>query len=140
MVAVIIEFSGGINANSGRNKESKNLDKLLPAMKQMNQYRDVSYPIPVFLQAINREHRIGQDKEVLGLRMVTCDAVEERIQERANEKLRMHEIISATLDSVLFFFTLSPSLWYWMKSTFSSANNSSTDNHNLTYNLCLRSD
>lgn len=57
MVAVIIEFSGGINANSGRNKESKDLDKLLPAMKQMNQYRDVSYPIPVFLQAINREHR-----------------------------------------------------------------------------------
>lgn len=101
MVAVIIEFSGGINANSGRNKESKDLDKLLPAMKQMNQYRDVSYPIPVFLQAINREHRIGQDKEVLGLRMVTCDAVEERIQERANEKLRMHEIISATLDSVV---------------------------------------
>lgn len=33
--------------------------------------------------------------------MVTCDAVEERIQERANEKLRMHEIISATLDSVV---------------------------------------
>lgn len=48
MVAILIEFSGGINANSGRGKESKDLDKLLPAMKQVNEYKDISYPIPVF--------------------------------------------------------------------------------------------
>jgi Snf2-ATP coupling, chromatin remodelling complex len=48
------------------------------------------------LQAQDRAHRIGQTKEVRVFRMITANSVEEKILERANEKLQMDaQIIQA---------------------------------------------
>ncbi|TIA78975.1 hypothetical protein E3P92_03554 [Wallemia ichthyophaga] len=45
------------------------------------------------LQAMDRAHRIGQKKQVFVFRFVTEDAVEERILERAAQKLRLDQLV-----------------------------------------------
>ncbi|TIC25097.1 hypothetical protein E3Q10_03853 [Wallemia mellicola] len=45
------------------------------------------------LQAMDRAHRIGQKKQVYVFRFVTEDAVEERILERAAQKLRLDQLV-----------------------------------------------
>ncbi|WFD36168.1 hypothetical protein MCUN1_003044 [Malassezia cuniculi] len=45
------------------------------------------------LQAMDRAHRIGQTKQVHVYRFVTEDAIEERILERAAQKLRLDQLV-----------------------------------------------
>ena len=45
------------------------------------------------LQAMDRAHRIGQTKQVHVFRFVTEDAIEERILERAAQKLRLDQLV-----------------------------------------------
>jgi SWI/SNF-related matrix-associated actin-dependent regulator of chromatin subfamily A member 5 len=45
------------------------------------------------LQAMDRAHRIGQTKQVYVFRFITQDAVEERILERATQKLRLDQLV-----------------------------------------------
>ena len=45
------------------------------------------------LQAMDRAHRIGQKKQVYAFRFVTENAVEERILERAAQKLRLDQLV-----------------------------------------------
>ncbi len=45
------------------------------------------------LQAMDRAHRIGQTKQVYVFRFVTEHAVEERILERATQKLRLDQLV-----------------------------------------------
>jgi SWI/SNF-related matrix-associated actin-dependent regulator of chromatin subfamily A member 5 len=42
---------------------------------------------------MDRAHRIGQTKQVYVFRFVTQDAVEERILERATQKLRLDQLV-----------------------------------------------
>lgn len=45
------------------------------------------------LQAMDRAHRIGQTKQVYVFRFITQDAVEERVLERATQKLRLDQLV-----------------------------------------------
>jgi len=45
------------------------------------------------LQAMDRAHRIGQKKQVYVFRFVTKDAVEEKVLERAAQKLRLDQLV-----------------------------------------------
>lgn len=45
------------------------------------------------LQAMDRAHRIGQKKQVYVYRFVTEDAIEEKILERAKQKLRLDQLV-----------------------------------------------
>ncbi|KAL7415636.1 SNF2 family N-terminal domain-containing protein [Mrakia frigida] len=45
------------------------------------------------LQAMDRAHRIGQTKQVYVFRFITENAVEERILERATQKLRLDQLV-----------------------------------------------
>ncbi|GFZ42856.1 DNA helicase [Saitozyma sp. JCM 24511] len=45
------------------------------------------------LQAMDRAHRIGQTKQVYVFRFITQDAVEERILERATQKLKLDQLV-----------------------------------------------
>nr|XP_031859137.1 uncharacterized protein CI109_005487 [Kwoniella shandongensis]KAA5526209.1 hypothetical protein CI109_005487 [Kwoniella shandongensis] len=45
------------------------------------------------LQAMDRAHRIGQTKQVYVFRFITQDAVEERILERATQKLKLDQMV-----------------------------------------------
>ncbi|KAM0712126.1 hypothetical protein Q7P37_011220 [Cladosporium fusiforme] len=45
------------------------------------------------LQAMDRAHRIGQKKQVQVFRMVTEDAIEEKVLERAAQKLRLDQLV-----------------------------------------------
>ncbi|WVQ73853.1 hypothetical protein IAR50_003434 [Cryptococcus sp. DSM 104548] len=45
------------------------------------------------LQAMDRAHRIGQTKQVYVFRFVTQDAVEERILDRATQKLKLDQLV-----------------------------------------------
>lgn len=45
------------------------------------------------LQAMDRAHRIGQKKQVKVFRLVTEDAIEEKIIERASQKLRLDQLV-----------------------------------------------
>lgn len=45
------------------------------------------------LQAMDRAHRIGQKKQVKVFRMVTDNSVEEKILERATQKLRLDQLV-----------------------------------------------
>lgn len=45
------------------------------------------------LQAMDRAHRIGQTKQVWVYRLVTKDAVEERILDRATQKLKLDKLV-----------------------------------------------
>jgi SWI/SNF-related matrix-associated actin-dependent regulator of chromatin subfamily A member 5 len=45
------------------------------------------------LQAMDRAHRIGQTKQVYVFRFVTEDSVEERMLERAAQKLRLDQLV-----------------------------------------------
>ena len=44
-------------------------------------------------QAVDRAHRIGQTKQVYVYRFVTEDSVEERMLERAAQKLRLDQLV-----------------------------------------------
>ncbi|CCH44088.1 chromatin-remodeling complex ATPase [Wickerhamomyces ciferrii] len=45
------------------------------------------------LQAMDRAHRIGQKKQVMVFRFVTEDAIEEKVIERATQKLRLDQLV-----------------------------------------------
>ena len=45
------------------------------------------------LQAMDRAHRIGQTKQVYVFRFITEDTVEERMLERAAQKLRLDQLV-----------------------------------------------
>jgi SWI/SNF-related matrix-associated actin-dependent regulator of chromatin subfamily A member 5 len=45
------------------------------------------------LQAMDRAHRIGQKKQVYVFRFITEDAVEEKVLERAAQKLRLDQLV-----------------------------------------------
>lgn len=45
------------------------------------------------LQAMDRAHRIGQTKQVKVFRLITLNAVEEKILERATQKLRLDQLV-----------------------------------------------
>ncbi|GAB7350055.1 hypothetical protein MBLNU459_g0725t1 [Dothideomycetes sp. NU459] len=45
------------------------------------------------LQAMDRAHRIGQKKQVVVFRMVTENAIEEKVLERAAQKLRLDQLV-----------------------------------------------
>lgn len=45
------------------------------------------------LQAMDRAHRIGQTKQVYVFRFITENAVEERVLERATQKLRLDQLV-----------------------------------------------
>lgn len=45
------------------------------------------------LQAMDRAHRIGQTKQVYVFRFITQDAIEERILERATQKLKLDQLV-----------------------------------------------
>lgn len=45
------------------------------------------------LQAMDRAHRIGQTKQVYVFRFVTENAVEEKVLERAAQKLRLDQLV-----------------------------------------------
>ncbi|ORX36405.1 putative chromatin remodelling complex ATPase chain [Kockovaella imperatae] len=45
------------------------------------------------LQAMDRAHRIGQTKQVFVFRFITQDAVEERILDRATQKLKLDQLV-----------------------------------------------
>ena len=45
------------------------------------------------LQAMDRAHRIGQTKQVYVFRFITEGSVEERMQERAAQKLRLDQLV-----------------------------------------------
>src|SRR5690606_34588484 len=45
------------------------------------------------LQAMDRAHRIGQTKQVVVYRFVTENAIEERVLERAAQKLRLDQLV-----------------------------------------------
>jgi SWI/SNF-related matrix-associated actin-dependent regulator of chromatin subfamily A member 5 len=45
------------------------------------------------LQAMDRAHRIGQTKQVYVFRFITQDAVEERILDRATQKLKLDQMV-----------------------------------------------
>jgi len=45
------------------------------------------------LQAMDRAHRIGQTKQVYVYRLVTEGSVEERMLERAAQKLRLDQLV-----------------------------------------------
>ncbi|KAG8904542.1 hypothetical protein FRB99_001582 [Tulasnella sp. 403] len=45
------------------------------------------------LQAMDRAHRIGQTKQVIVFRFITEGSVEERMQERAAQKLRLDQLV-----------------------------------------------
>ncbi|KAK8124738.1 adenosinetriphosphatase [Apiospora kogelbergensis] len=45
------------------------------------------------LQAMDRAHRIGQTKQVVVYRFVTEDAIEEKVLERAAQKLRLDQLV-----------------------------------------------
>ena len=45
------------------------------------------------LQAMDRAHRIGQKKQVKVFRLVTDNSVEEKISERATQKLRLDQLV-----------------------------------------------
>lgn len=45
------------------------------------------------LQAMDRAHRIGQTKQVYVFRFITQDAVEERILDRATQKLKLDQLV-----------------------------------------------
>ena len=45
------------------------------------------------LQAMDRAHRIGQTKQVFVYRFITEGSVEERMQERAAQKLRLDQLV-----------------------------------------------
>ncbi|GHJ85429.1 hypothetical protein NliqN6_1831 [Naganishia liquefaciens] len=45
------------------------------------------------LQAMDRAHRIGQTKQVYVFRFITQDAIEERIIERATQKLKLDQLV-----------------------------------------------
>jgi SWI/SNF-related matrix-associated actin-dependent regulator of chromatin subfamily A member 5 len=45
------------------------------------------------LQAMDRAHRIGQTKQVYVFRFITEDSVEERMLERAAQKLRLDQLV-----------------------------------------------
>jgi len=45
------------------------------------------------LQAMDRAHRIGQTKQVVVFRMVTENAIEEKVLERAAQKLRLDQLV-----------------------------------------------
>ncbi|KAG8942747.1 hypothetical protein FRC04_003517 [Tulasnella sp. 424] len=45
------------------------------------------------LQAMDRAHRIGQTKQVIVFRFITENSVEERMQERAAQKLRLDQLV-----------------------------------------------
>lgn len=45
------------------------------------------------LQAMDRAHRIGQTKQVVVFRFVTEDAIEEKVLERAAQKLRLDQLV-----------------------------------------------
>jgi len=45
------------------------------------------------LQAMDRAHRIGQTKQVYVFRLVAEDSVEERMLERAAQKLRLDQLV-----------------------------------------------
>jgi SWI/SNF-related matrix-associated actin-dependent regulator of chromatin subfamily A member 5 len=42
---------------------------------------------------MDRAHRIGQTKQVYVFRFITQDAVEERILERATQKLKLDQLV-----------------------------------------------
>lgn len=45
------------------------------------------------LQAMDRAHRIGQTKQVYVYRLITENSVEERMLERAAQKLRLDQLV-----------------------------------------------
>ena len=45
------------------------------------------------LQAMDRAHRIGQTKQVYVFRFITENSVEERMLERAAQKLRLDQLV-----------------------------------------------
>ena len=45
------------------------------------------------LQAMDRAHRIGQTKQVVVFRFITEDAIEEKVLERAAQKLRLDQLV-----------------------------------------------
>lgn len=45
------------------------------------------------LQAMDRAHRIGQTKQVYVYRFITEESVEERMLERAAQKLRLDQLV-----------------------------------------------
>jgi SWI/SNF-related matrix-associated actin-dependent regulator of chromatin subfamily A member 5 len=45
------------------------------------------------LQAMDRAHRIGQTKQVYVFRFITEESVEERMLERAAQKLRLDQLV-----------------------------------------------
>src|SRR5258708_13191194 len=45
------------------------------------------------LQAMDRAHRIGQTKQVVVYRFVTDNAIEEKVLERAAQKLRLDQLV-----------------------------------------------
>ncbi|OAX31094.1 P-loop containing nucleoside triphosphate hydrolase protein, partial [Rhizopogon vinicolor AM-OR11-026] len=45
------------------------------------------------LQAMDRAHRIGQTKQVYVFRFITEDSVEERILDRAAQKIRLDQLV-----------------------------------------------
>ena len=45
------------------------------------------------LQAMDRAHRIGQTKQVFVFRLITEGSVEERMLERAAQKLRLDQLV-----------------------------------------------
>ena len=53
------------------------------------------------LQALNRSHRIGQNKPVMVYRLVTRGTVEERIMQIAKQKLMIEHLVFAKMTSIL---------------------------------------
>jgi SWI/SNF-related matrix-associated actin-dependent regulator of chromatin subfamily A member 5 len=72
------------------------------------------------LQAMDRAHRIGQTKQVYVFRFVTEGSVEERMLERAAQKLRLDQLViqqgrqqqaaKGTLDLLVRHFLFTPFL------------------------------
>jgi SNF2 family DNA or RNA helicase len=54
------------------------------------------------LQAEDRAHRIGQQREVRVFRIVTMSPIEEQILERAREKLEIDQVVIQSGKYVLF--------------------------------------
>ncbi|KAF7720666.1 hypothetical protein EC973_006608, partial [Apophysomyces ossiformis] len=48
MVAMLVEFSGGIGLNCGKPKQEKDVNKLLPSLIDINQVKDMPFPISTF--------------------------------------------------------------------------------------------
>ncbi len=52
-------------------------------------------------QAVDRAHRIGQDKRVFAYRLIARDTVEEKILQLQGDKRRLAEAIVSADDSVI---------------------------------------